>query len=380
MNQTAKLSIIIPVYNGAQHIEKTVHSVLHSSYQNLELLLIDDGSTDTSLIICRKLAQSDSRIKVYHKENGGIASARNYGLDHAVGSYIGFCDQDDTISGDMYQKMIERLISDQSQAAVCGCYSRKADGRKVVFEKYTDDLLDRQHILQKLLYPMLFRGFTYHANIEISISPSIWKCIITRQLIDDHQMRFRTFVNYEDDFIMLLQLFLHADSISTLSDILYYWNTNTESETHRSAKRYLKDLELRQHNLIDYVVRQLSDYGIPRKIVLKYIYAQQCRNALLQLDNLAAAKDHKTFRRMKEELCGCESIRYLQLVTRPLAPQKGFVRNTVLIPLLRRNHVFTAYYLNQMINTIRSFVEKYYITERFERGMKESKRHLSALH
>lgn len=380
MNQPAKLSIIIPVYNGARHIEKTVHSVLHSSYQNLELLLIDDGSTDTSLIICRKLAQSDSRIKVYHKENGGIASARNYGLDHASGSYIGFCDQDDSISCDMYQKMIERLISNQSQAAVCGCYILKADGRKVVFEKYTDDLLDRQHIRQKLLYPMLFKGFAYHSNTEISIYPSIWKCIISRQLIDDHQMRFRTFVNYEDDFIMLLQLLLHADSISTLSDILYYWNTNTESETHRSAKRYLKDLNLRQHNLIDYVARQLYVCGIPCKIISKYIYVQQCRNALLQLDNMTAAKGHKTFRRMRKELCSCESICYLQSTDRPLAPQKGFVRNTVLIPLLRKNHVFTAYYLNQIINSIRSFVEKHYIAERLERGMKESKRHSSALH
>lgn len=375
MNETAKLSIIIPVYNGAQHIEKTVHNVLHSSYRNLELLLIDDGSTDTSLILCRKMARSDSRIKVYHKENGGIASARNYGLEHASGNYIGFCDQDDAISGDMYRKMIERLTADQSQAAVCGCYSRKADGRKVVLEKYTDDLLDRQHIRQELLYPMLFKGFAYHANNEVSIYPSIWKCIISRQLIDAYQMHFRSFVNYEDDFIMLLQLFLHADSISTLSDILYYWNTNTESETHRSAKRYLKDLEQRQHNLIDYVASQLSAYGIPRKVILQYIYVQQCRNALLQLDNLAASHSRITFRRLKEELCHCECIRYLQLAVRPLAPQKGFVRNTVLIPLLRRNHVFTAYFLNQMINSIRSFVEKYYITERLERGMKESKRH-----
>lgn len=372
MNQTAKLSIIIPVYNGAQYIEKTVHGVLDSSYQNLELLLIDDGSTDTSLIICRKMALSDSRIKVYHKGNGGIASARNYGLDHASGSYIGFCDQDDMISVEMYQKMIDRLTSDRSQAAVCGCYSRKADGRKVVFEKYTDDLLDRQHILQKLLYPMLFKGFTYHANNEISIYPAVWKCIISKQLIDDYHMHFRTFVNYEDDFVMLLQLFLHADSISTLSDILYYWNTNTDSETHRSAQRYLKDLDLRQHNLIDYVVRQLASHNIPHKIIMKYVYVQQCRNALLQLNNLAAANGHITLRRMKKELRSCESIRYLQLVAHPVAPQKGFVRNTVLIPLLRRNHIFTAYFLNLIINLIRSFVEKHYIAERLERRMKDS--------
>lgn len=370
MDRMPKLSIIIPIYNGSQYIKKTILSILASSYQNLELLLIDDGSTDNSLTICRNMAQSDSRIKVHHKDNGGIASARNYGLDHASGSYIGFCDQDDEVSSDMYRKMIERLTSDQSQAAVCGSYSRKTDGQDVIFEKYTDAVLDRQHILQKLLYPMLFKGFEYHANNEISIYPAIWKCIISRQLIDDYDMRFRTFVSYEDDFIMLLQLFLHADRISTLSDILYYWNTNTDSETHRSARRYLRDLNKRQHNLLDYVIEQLTDHGISRDIILKYIYVQHCRNALLQLDNLAAAKGHKTLRRISEELRCCESTLYLRLTTSPVAPQKGFVRNTVLIPLLRKNYILTAYFVNQMINRIRFFVEKHYITERLERRMK----------
>lgn len=78
-----KLSIIIPVYNGEKVVGNTVQSVLNSSYQNLELLLVDDGSTDSSFELCSKCAEEDSRIKVYHKENEGIAATRNYGLDHA---------------------------------------------------------------------------------------------------------------------------------------------------------------------------------------------------------------------------------------------------------------------------------------------------------
>lgn len=88
MKTDAKLSIIIPVYNGEKFIAGTIDSILHSTYRNLEILLIDDGSTDDSLALCRKYASSDSRIKVFHKKNGGVAEARNYGLEHATGEYL----------------------------------------------------------------------------------------------------------------------------------------------------------------------------------------------------------------------------------------------------------------------------------------------------
>lgn len=378
-----KLSIIVPVYNGENHIKNTVRNLLSSSYQNLELLLIDDGSTDGSLVLCKKLAESDSRIKVYHKTNGGIGDARNFGLAHATGDYIGFCDQDDEVSADMYQKMISRIVSDGSQAAICGCYRQKRSGGKVVFEQYTDNVFDGQLIAKKLLLPMLFKGFSAHANHEISIYMSIWKCIISRQLIVDNAMEFRTFVTHEDDFIMLLQLFLYSEKISTLSDILYFWNTNTRSETYRSTERYRPDLEARQRRLISYVSKLLADHGISQNIIEEYKYVQQCRNALQQLDNLSALRNQNGSRRISmqerrfdslhasmKNLRSCDSVTYIQSAKTAIPPQKGFVRNTVIIWLLRKKHVISAYLLNLIINYLRFMVEKYRITEKLERRMK----------
>lgn len=401
MAVNSRLSIIVPVYNGEQHIENTVHNILGSSYQNLELLLIDDGSSDGSLALCQKLAETDSRIRVFHKGNGGIGDARNFGLAHATGDYIGFCDQDDKISREMYQKMLSRIAADGSQSALCGSYRQKKNGGKVVFEQYTDGVFDERLIVEKLLLPMLFKGFAAHANDEISIYMSIWKCIISRKLIEDNAMRFRTFVTHEDDFIMLLQLFLCAKKISTLSDILYYWNTNPKSETHHSAERYRQNLDTRQHNLMSYVLKLLTDHGISQNIIEEYTYVQQCRNALQQLDNLAASHNHKavykaaqlkqcqeltvspnirqiseqTYRnpspRLKfKNLRNCDSISYIQSAPTAIPPQKGFVRNTIIIWLLRKKHVILAYFLNRCINAIRFFVEKYQITEKLERRMK----------
>lgn len=369
MNTNPKLSIIIPIYNGSLYLETTVRSILASSYANLELLLIDDGSTDASLTICKALATSDTRIKVYHKTNSGIANTRNYGLDHATGDYISFCDQDDEVSEEMYQKMLNRIIQDGSQAAICGCYRQKKDGSKIVFEKYTDNIFDRLSIEKKLLLPMLFQGFTLYANREISIYPTIWNCIISSQLIREKRMTFRSFINYEDDLIMLLQLLLLANRISTLSDILYCWNTNTQSELHRSSGRYLIDLELRQQNFMDYVVNLLSENGIASEIIEQYTYVQQCRNALLQLDNLAAQNGRKTIHSIKE-LCICNSISYIYSTPNMVPSAKGFIRNTFIISLLRKKHVVAAYLVNQLINDVRFFVEKYGITERLERKLK----------
>lgn len=376
MGVKSKLSIIIPVYNGEKYIENTVQSLLSSTYQNLELLLIDDGSTDSSLVLCRQLAKSDTRIKVYHKENEGIGEARNFGLAHATGDYIGFCDQDDRVSEEMYQKMLTRIDADGTQAALCGSYRQKKNGGIVVFEHYTDHIYEGQSITEKLLLPMLFKGFAVHAHDEISIYMSIWKCVISKKLIDENAMKFRTFVTHEDDFIMLLQLFLCAERISTLSDILYYWNTNPQSETHSSAEKYRPDLEKRQRKLMSYVRGQLVSHKISANIIEEYTYVQQCRNALLQLDNLAALSAQKqsrgsgSFRVNIRNLLKCDSISYIQSAPTIVPSQKGFVRNTVIIPLLRKKHVIMAYSMNQLINAIRSFVEKYRITEKLERRMK----------
>lgn len=379
MTVNFKLSIIVPVYNGENYIENTVRNLLSSSYQNLELLLIDDGSTDDSLALCQQLAAADARIKVYHKTNGGIGDARNFGLAHASGDYVGFCDQDDEVSEEMFQKMLLRIAADKSQAAICGAYRQKKNGGKVIYEQYTDAVLEGSLIREKLLLPMLFRGFSAHSNDEISIYMSIWKCIISKKLIDDSKMEFRTFITHEDDFIMLLQLFLHAERISTMSDILYFWNTNSESETYHSAQKYRPDLEERQRRLTSYVSRQLAEHKIPRNVVKEYLYVQQCRNALEQLDNLAAARnlpagslrhEKSQFHNEKKSLRTRESISYIQSATIVIAPQKGFVRNTVIIWLLRNKHVIFAYDLNRLINLVRRFVEKYQITEMLERRMK----------
>lgn len=104
-----KISVIVPVYNTRDCLKRCVDSILNQTYQNLEVLLVDDGSTDGSGQLCDAFVKQDNRVRVYHKENGGASSARNLGMQNAIGDYISFIDSDDYIDSDVYQMMIELI-------------------------------------------------------------------------------------------------------------------------------------------------------------------------------------------------------------------------------------------------------------------------------
>ena len=115
-----KITIIIPIYNVEKYLNATIESVVNQTYKNLEIILVDDGSPDSCPKICDEWAEKDSRIKVLHKKNGGVSSARNAGLDIATGDYIAFVDGDDYIDPDMYEVMLSHIIQYDADAASCG--------------------------------------------------------------------------------------------------------------------------------------------------------------------------------------------------------------------------------------------------------------------
>lgn len=123
------ISIIIPVYNVEQYIRKCIESVIAQTYTNLEIIIVDDGSTDNSGKICDEFALNDARIRVYHRKNGGAAAARNYGLMHAHGEFIGFVDSDDYIDVDMYETILSYMDNDVDIVA-CGRYICPFDQRR----------------------------------------------------------------------------------------------------------------------------------------------------------------------------------------------------------------------------------------------------------
>lgn len=188
------ISIVVPVYNVEKYLEKCVKSILNQTYKNLEIILVDDGSTDNSGNMCDELAKLDDRIKVYHKENGGLSDARNYGVERATGAYIGFVDSDDYIEKEMYEKLYEAIKKENADVAECNLKIVYPHGTELFTqekyykvcnkEEYLEEYLKiekifgsvwtkllRRDIASKLLFPKgkLYED-TYYSNDLINIA------------------------------------------------------------------------------------------------------------------------------------------------------------------------------------------------------------------
>lgn len=160
------ISIIVPVYNVKDYITKCLDSICGQTYKNLEIIVVDDGSTDGSGDICDAYALKDDRIKVYHRNNGGLSVARNQGLDIATGEYIGFVDSDDWIDCDMYEFLYEQLTAKGADISICSHYVEKPGKIKI---KYASDetlefsshdaihLLVKDKIIRNYAWDKLFR-------------------------------------------------------------------------------------------------------------------------------------------------------------------------------------------------------------------------------
>ena len=145
-----KISVIIPMYNVEQYLEKCVTSVLEQTYENIELILVDDGSPDNCGKICDDFALRDKRIVVIHKKNGGLSSARNAGLDVATGDYIGFVDSDDWIEPTMYEKLVELLEGENCDMAECAVNLVSKDSFKL-YDKQDNEIVSGIDALRRQL-------------------------------------------------------------------------------------------------------------------------------------------------------------------------------------------------------------------------------------
>ena len=146
-----RISVVVPVYNVEQYLEKCVNSIINQTYKNLEIILVDDGATDKSGKLCDELAKLDNRIMVYHKKNGGLSDARNYGVERATGDYIGFVDGDDYIDAEMYEKLYEAIKKENVDVAECNLKIIYSDRVELFTEKKYYSVYTKQEYLEEYL-------------------------------------------------------------------------------------------------------------------------------------------------------------------------------------------------------------------------------------
>lgn len=155
-NKVPSISIIVPVYNVEKYLKKCIDSILNQSFQNFELILVDDGSTDSSGEICDEYALKDRRVLVIHKENEGLSSARNEGIKASSAEYVGFVDSDDYISFSMYEFLYNNLIDNNADISICGLYNCYENNVYPQYSKKEFYLLNNEQALKMALEGKVF--------------------------------------------------------------------------------------------------------------------------------------------------------------------------------------------------------------------------------
>lgn len=236
------VSVIVPIFNMEQYLSKCIDSILNQTYACLEIILIDDGSTDSSLAICDKYAQQDSRVKVFHKKNGGVSSARNIGLDKSTGDYVSFVDPDDWIEKNMYETLISYLLT--------------ADVDILHF-----NAIRKGEILNELPFSGVYQGEKYEKEILLPMIGSekfggmfilgvLWIHLFRRSLIEQFNIRFNTQLMRCEDRLFTITSMFFAKNMIFVDDCLYHYEVYDDSLSNRyNSERwqqesiYLKELK-----------------------------------------------------------------------------------------------------------------------------------------
>lgn len=200
------VSVIVPVYKVEPYLRRCIDSIIGQTYRNLEIILIDDGSPDNCGAICDEYVLRDSRIKVIHKENGGLSSARNAGLDIATGKYIGFVDSDDYIASQMYERLVITIIANDADIVFCSYFDEIAPG-ETKSGYVVDTSLSTSEYQDQMRFCMT--------------GTEVWSRLFRSNLFDG--IRFPHGKRYED-FIIMPVLYDKAKKIVGIEDRLYFYN------------------------------------------------------------------------------------------------------------------------------------------------------------
>lgn len=230
------ISIIVPVYNCGQYLEQCLDSILMQTYTELEILLVDDGSTDGSPSICDKYASADSRIRVFHQKNEGSVRARKKGLLMSKGEYIGFVDADDWIEADMYQKLLDCIEKHQVDIAMCGRYEDTGCAQKKVNHAFAEGKYDKTRLLSEV-YPRMIVG---DAFFDWNIFSGLWDKLFKREALFKYHMDVCDSLRMGDDAACCYPAILNAQSIYVLHECLYHYRQTTDSMVKKSGSAVLE--------------------------------------------------------------------------------------------------------------------------------------------
>ena len=217
------VSIIVPIYNKEDLISRCVESLIKQTYTNLEIILVDDGSTDKSWAICQEFENKDSRIKTCHKNNGGLSDARNHGLVNATGDWVSFVDADDYVEDNYIELLLQNSYG--ADLVVCNCYQITNNKRAISSHIFGNTLFEsKERIYSEIIIPMITLD-----NNKINMLFPAWNKLYRKQVINDNYLKFDTNLPYAEDYMFSIQFFKAISCVKFIDSPLYDYDCMTQN-------------------------------------------------------------------------------------------------------------------------------------------------------
>jgi glycosyltransferase EpsJ len=231
-----ELSVIVPVYKAEAFLRRCTDSILGQNFPDLELLLIEDGSPDGSGALCDAIAAEDKRVRVFHKENGGVSSARNLGMEEAQGRFLAFADADDWFAPKALEILVNAAVESGADTAGSAHYKAYPSGQvEMEAAALPSGVYDAEAIKEGIVYRLL--GDRLGKQEEL-LNGFIWRFLFTREIIQKNEIRFLG--AYLEDELFLLEYFCHAQKLAIVEEPLYYYLQNPQSVTRNYLPDYME--------------------------------------------------------------------------------------------------------------------------------------------
>ena len=257
------ISVIVPIFNAEQYLVKCIDSIIRQTYKNLEILLIDDGSTDRSLDICNEFSRRDDRVVVIHKDNAGLVAARKTGIENATGTYITFVDADDYVDIDTYEILVKKLDSPEVDIVAFGLLEEYPD-RTIKKENHYPSMTYCREQIEEVLFPSML---SYGSFFDFGILPNLVCKLIRRSFLNGSEIEVDDCVTVGEDADATFQLLVNAKSVQIIDYAPYHYCKRSDSMMWRgisaaSVSKLERDLSstFLKAGVQGILEKQLEDY------------------------------------------------------------------------------------------------------------------------
>ena len=331
-----KISVVMPVYNKELYLEKTLQSILNQTYKNFEIIIVNDGSTDNTKQICDEYAKKDSRISVYHIENGGVSNARNTGLKYVTGEYIQFIDADDCINEGIFEKY-ESILENKSYDILFSTYN-KVD--------YLGNILTKVDVgyYGKCMKEQILMDF-----VKKQVNTGYYGCVsnklIRKDIISENKLKFNKRIPLAEDFDFFLDVYRYSNSYYFMDFNSFNYLQNTQNSS------------MLLYDNLDYYIQLLINIKMKEFIVDSGYYYGENKKILEQriLDVFYSKLNKDIIKQKVVNLYNDDKV-MKELVISNILSFKN-----VIVLLITKNKYNTVYNLLYLRNKLRSFVKRVYI-------------------